>query len=187
MKVKIGPYPGWFGPYQLCDLLRFVGVSEKRRRKLASKINEKPFVWFQDTFRKRKIKVHIDYYDVWSMDHTLALIILPMLKLLKEKKHGSPVVDDVDVPENLRSTVEPPVEEHDVDGKFHQRWVWVLDEMIYAFETLVNDDDWEHDVLISGYIDEKQRKIMWDKHTAIRLRIANGFRLFGKYYQALWD
>jgi len=53
--------------------------------------------------RKRRVKVHIDSYDVWSADHTLAMIIHPVLVKLKETKHGSPVVDDEDVPENLRA------------------------------------------------------------------------------------
>lgn len=188
MKVKIGPYRSWIGPYQLCDLLRFVGVSEEKRNALASKINAKPFQWVHDKFFDRKIKVKIDYYDVWSMDHTLALIILPMLELLKEKKHGSPVVDDEDVPEELRSTSAPPKKnEWDTDELFHERWNWVMNEMIYAFKMITVDDDWEHDVLISGTKDETGRKIMWDTHRKIRDRIANGFRLFGKYYQALWD
>src|SRR6056300_1710880 len=33
--------------------------------------------------RDRKIKIRIDKYDTWAMDHTLALIALPMLKQLK--------------------------------------------------------------------------------------------------------
>ena len=177
MKVKIGPYPNWFGPYQLCDLLRFVGVSKEKRRNLASKINEKPFQWFHDTFQKRKVKIRIDYYDVWGMDHTLAVIILPMLKLLKEKKHGSPFVDDIDVPPELRSDVEPAEDEYGTDGKFHERWEWVMNEMIFAFEKIVNDD-WESELILNN---------KWEEHRAIQNRMQNGFRLFGVYFTALWD
>ena len=54
----------------------------------------------------QKIRVRIDKYDTWSMDHTLAPIIIPMLKQLKETKHGSPWTDDEDVPEELRSRSE---------------------------------------------------------------------------------
>ena len=32
----------------------------------------------------RKESIHIHDYDTWNMDHTLALIALPMLKQLKE-------------------------------------------------------------------------------------------------------
>ena len=34
---------------------------------------------------KRKIKVKIHDYDIWSADSTIGLIVLPMLKKLKEK------------------------------------------------------------------------------------------------------
>jgi hypothetical protein len=54
--------------------------------------------------RTQKVKVHIDRWDTWSMDHTLALIILPMLVQLKESKHGAPHVDNADVPKELRAT-----------------------------------------------------------------------------------
>jgi hypothetical protein len=48
------------------------------------------------------------------MDHTLSHIVLPMLKQLKKDKHGSPLVDDEDVPEELRST-SAPAKENDWD------------------------------------------------------------------------
>jgi len=51
--------------------------------------------------------VKIDRWDTWSMDHTLAKIILPMLKQLKDTKHGSAIVDLEDVPEELRGTSTP--------------------------------------------------------------------------------
>ena len=57
--------------------------------------------------RKNKAEtIVIDDYDVWNLDCTLALIIVPALKLLKKKKQGAPVVDNEDVPENLRVSEE---------------------------------------------------------------------------------
>ena len=51
--------------------------------------------------RKNKAEtIVIDDYDVWNLDSTLALIIVPALKLLKKKKQGAPVVQNEDVPEN---------------------------------------------------------------------------------------
>src|SRR5210317_2045578 len=55
-----------------------------------------------DKHSGQKISVHIDNYDTWSMDHTLSHIIVPMLKQLRDTKHGSPMVDMIDVPEELR-------------------------------------------------------------------------------------
>jgi len=153
--------------------------------------------------------VKIDHYDTWSMDHTLSHIVLPMLKQLKKDKHGSPLVDDEDVPEELRSTSAPAKEnDYDIDDNHFKRWEWVMDEMIQAFECKVNDD-WE-DQYRSGEHDMKSVPCAWDADGKPTLytfedgpnntykcdydalfahakRNANGFRLFGKYYEGLWD
>jgi hypothetical protein len=153
--------------------------------------------------------VKIDRYDTWSMDHTLADIILPMLKQLQKDKHGAPFVDDEDVPEELKSTSAPPKEnEYSTDDNHFKRWDYVLSEMIFAFECKV-DDTWE-EKFSSGEFDKKTVACQWDEngkakmyqwidgpnHTykldmdgmqEVQKRITNGYRLFGKYYEALWD
>lgn len=124
----------------------------------------------KDASREQKIKIQIDPWDTWSMDHTLAHIIVPMLKQLKEKSHGAPYVDDEDVPEHLaKAAAPPPKDEWDVDENHFKRWDWVMDEMIFAFESKIKEWDLSFD------------------YEARRARIANGFRLFGKYYEGLWD
>ena len=45
---------------------------------------------FYNPSNRRKINVQIDRYDTWSLDHTLALIILPALIQLKETKQSVP-------------------------------------------------------------------------------------------------
>lgn len=222
MKVYIGKYPHWYTTSNFENWLL-----EKCHKKPYYDVKNEDYTRFDHAVeyicdkwqivlnatvnkigQKRKIKVHIDDYDVWSMDHTLALIALPMLKKLKEQKHGSPYIDDEDVPEHLRSTAAPPLTEEEktwggTDALFHDRWVWVLDEMIYAFECEV-DEDWEqqfysgeHDQIWvkdeeTGYSEMKlgskntfkvDREAM-DKDWARR---KNGLRLFGKYYHGLWD
>ena len=191
MKVYIGPYRNWTGPYQIAEKLLFWMDKNKDSRvdnfgewlaKSDTIVNVCEWIYSK---KKRKTKIRIDKYDTWSMDHTLALIILPMLKQLKATKHGSPYTDDEDVPENLRSTAaEPKENEWDTDSNLFKRWDWVMDEMIYAFEKEL-DEDWEMEIYQrepEGWDDEKfaDRKVIQD-------RIANGFRLFGKYYQGLWD
>ena len=122
--------------------------------------------------------IEIEYFDTWSMDFTLAPIILPMLIQLRATKHGSPVVDDEDVPEELRSSSAPPVEsKYDIDDNYHKRWDWVMDEMIYAFDCKANKDE------VYMRFDIKDKESM-DKE---QNRISNGFRLFGKYFESLWD
>lgn len=126
--------------------------------------------------KKQSIEVQIDPWDTWSMDHTLAYIALPMLKQLKKTKHGAPDVDDQDVPENLRkANADPKDNEWDVDSNWHKRWDWVMDEMIYSFDCKINKDE--------VYMRFNDRS----KMEAEQQRISNGFRLFGKYYEALWD
>jgi hypothetical protein len=157
--------------------------------------------------------VKIDHWDTWSMDSTLGQIVLPMLKQLKRDKHGSPFVDDIDVPEELRSTSAPPKEnEWDTDANHFARWDWVIDEMIFAFECK-SDDTWQdrfrsgdHDILWvpvdaegnevpkgDHKFTEMRRgpndtyKCDYDGMKVVQDRITNGFRLFGKYYEGLWD
>jgi hypothetical protein len=140
------------------------------------------------------VLVKIDNHDTWSMDHTLAHIVVPMLKRLNETKHGAPNVDDEDVPEGLglRSTEASPKEnDWDPDDNWFKRWDWVMTEMIFAFQSKL-DDDWEQ----KFYKFENDpnaplgMKIVWkddEGRKAYQARISNGFRLFGKYYEALWD
>jgi len=193
MKVNIGPYRKWIGPYQIADMVFFVnrrGIYEDSkeytwRYKMAEKFGD----WLAETWvtnfcnwldhkRKRKIHVKIDNYDTWSMDDTLSHIIYPMLIQLKETKHGSPWVEDEDVPEHLRSTnAEPKENEWDTDSLFHDRWDWVLDEMIWAFEHKV-DDEWTN-----KYYETND----YEGLSTEQNRMKNGFRLFGKYYEGLWD
>lgn len=92
--------------------------------------------------RDRKISVRIDKYDTWSMDHSLAYIILPMLNQLKATKHGAPNTDDKDVPKRLRSTSAPrKAHKYDTDKNHFKRWNWILDEMIWTFDQY--NKDWE--------------------------------------------
>jgi len=238
MKVKIGKYKNWFGPYQLAELICFWVPNKKDEHGFSdkpdwvhkfgewlahgsiepeSKVGEitkafkdrpetwlyKFLLWIDSNKKKRTIKIHIDKWDTWNMDHTLSLIIVPMLKQLKETKHGAPDVDDEDVPEHLRSTAAPRTEnEWDTDDNYFKRWDWVIDEMIFAFECKAFDD-WNQQFW-TGEIDQQWKKlengnfqvVHGPNHTAkydaegadkFHARIKNGFRLFGKYYEGLWD
>jgi len=124
------------------------------------------------------VQVIIHDYDVWSMDSTLAHIIVPMLKKLKETQHGYP-------------------------GELtEEEWDEKLDEMIWAFEQkLIN---WEEQYIIQqGEIDwdstEKDEDgngiIRWSREHIVDReardahynRMTAGFKLFGEWYESLWD
>jgi hypothetical protein len=131
------------------------------------------------------------------MDHTLALIIVPMLKQLKETKHGAPNVDCIDVPMKLQPTQLEVVryrEEGVTDKNFFKRWDYVMDEMIWAFEQIVDDDN-EARFYDHSEVDDnadintrvKQMKVDREALDSHNKRIENGLKLFGKYFRNLWD
>ncbi len=238
MKIYISKYRDhWVSPYTMLDLAFFWTDWSKcaRDKSISSSLDdERKYVerpdwtdawadrlmpisraiqWVGERIYPRIEYVKIDRWDTWSMDHTLGMIALPMLKQLKASKQGSPFVDDEDVPEELKSTSAPPKEnEWDTDDNHFKRWDWALDEMIFAFENRL-DDSWqdafrsgEHDITWIP-VDRDGNEVPKGEHKyyqmgkgpndtykcdyegmkVVEARIQNGFRLFGKYYQALWD
>jgi len=243
MKVNIGNYTNWFGPYQLATLLCFwtkkknpaLGESEYpdwvhdfgewlahgdvvrpkagARCRFANRpttLLYKFFLWV-DSKKKRKVEVRIDRWDAWSADHTLALIISPLLGEIIKNKHGAPFVADEDVPVHLRSTSAPELTQEQketggIDEHHFARWDWVLAEMKFAFDSTI-DTSWEEQFrtgemdLVSVPIADSSGKIVahemvrgendtyqvdYHGEDEYRARITNGYMLFGKYYSSLW-
>mgnify|MGYP003634814336 CR=1 FL=1 len=118
---------------------------------------------------QQTIKVKIDKWDTWSMDHTLAHIILPMLVQLKATNHGYP------------------------GSLTEAKWHEIQDKMIWAFEQKCRDN-WQDD-FYGDYIEDPKNGSMagsfeWIDHDGMKAhqtRMTNGFKLFGKYYENLWD
>ena len=128
--------------------------------------------WLYDWFGyspKQRTSIKIHKYDTWSMDHTLAPIILPMLVQLKETTHSHPA----DLTE--------------------QEWDEILDEMIWTFEQKCRDH-WQDDYY-GPYVEDQKNGSMvgsfkWIDHEGMNThqeRMSNGFRLFGTHYENLWD
>ena len=238
MKVWISNYRHhWFSPYTWIDYAFFWTAWSRcnRDNSLDSALDEdrvwhdrpewadrladrlvpisQAIQWTLDLIHPKIDHVRIDRWDTWSMDSTLAQIVLPMLRQLQATKHGAPFVDDEDVPEHLRSTAAPPKKnEWDTDDNHFLRWDWVLAEMIFAFEKKCQDD-WtaefhsgEHDIVWVPVdrdgkpVDKKDARWFqmergpndthqWDQAgmAEVQKRITNGFRLFGRYYEHLWD
>ena len=213
MKIWISKYRNhWISPYVILTRVCFWERDKDRIYNLKEEANNpyEPWVkalepvcqawqWFLDLVHPRIEYIKLDRWDTWSFDHTLADIILPGLRQLKETIQGAPWTDDEDVPEYLRSYMAQPKEnEWDTDSLHFMRWDWILDEMIWAFEQKVNDD------ADSKFFDHSEcgdEKFPWDKngqyvskvkydqegHKKWQERKRNGFRLFGKYYENLWD
>lgn len=169
---------------------------------------------YKDHNAERKEEVHLHDYDTWNMDHTLALIALPMLKQLKDTKHGVPYIDHADMPEHLqyiRRQYDPRAAGDlfngwdDFDYEFQRQvevWDWMIDEMIWAMEQILDDDNdkqffsgesdiyWEE--LENGMSEMKRGpndtfQIDREGLAKHNERIGNGLKLFGKYYRSLWD
>ena len=214
MKVDIGPYPQPLTTRGLeCDYL------ERMYGENWVDVKPEQYIWldhlvvgFLDLvedfileplnkiFRNRRIKVKYHKYDTWSLDHTLALIILPGLKQLKATNQGYPSVDPADLPFAWLK-----------DASGVDQWEWVMDEMIWAFDEMANDNPGE-EAFHTGVAD-----IVWTKvnangeddpeGTLYRMdkgpnntfsidfegrkqydeRIQRALILFGKYYRNLWD
>lgn len=239
MKVKIGKYKSYFGPYQLAEVLCFWAKKEKDEYGFSKKpdwvhdfgewltygsvepdtkvgdrtsflrddrpttVIFKILMWIENIKGERTIDVRIDHWDTWGMNHTLALIIVPMLKQLSDTKQGGPYVDDEDVPDELKSTSAAPKEnEWDTDDNHFKRWDYVLDEMIWAFEQFADEDHEQqfHTGVTDIYFERLENGMSEMKRgpndtsdfdtegwTVHNKRIVNGTKLFGKYYGGLWD
>ena len=187
MKIKIGGYPNRL----ICNIhtrhmekkYGLVGwpkvqdhedyVLEAIDDAVQSMYNVLNWLWFDR--QKQKIKVRIDKYDTWSMDHTLAHVIHPMLVQLKATNNGYP------------------------SGLTEKKWDDIMDEMIWAFEQKLRDN-WEGDYYeYRGRGPEESKdpdsllfdlKLVWEDpkgRAAHQKRMTAGFKLFGKYYENLWD
>lgn len=169
MKVNIDDYPS---PFIKVDRItyfisRTFNLSEKTEDKVFEIINnsfiKKIDNWLHDKrLDSRKAYVRIDDSDLYSLDHTLALAILPALEKFKENDHAFFYVDDSDIPDEL---LKAGMNEQE---KYH----YVLDRMIFSFNEAI-DGYYGHRNGFSEYkeyIDEVQR----------------GFNYFGRYYMELW-
>lgn len=164
----------------------------------------------------RKIDVQIDRFDTYSLDHTLAYIILPALLQLKETKMGIPAefanaggadYEDQDSFDFYKDS------HNDAFDEKCKEWELILDKMIWSFQQIVMDDyedqyhhgrpefDWvktDQTILnpLNGKTEETFRMVdknpdeHWTDYEGMRVheeRIQEGLELFGKYYRHLWD
>jgi len=156
MKVNIGKYQYFWGVYQIAEAIlfwipKYTNTDDYNRNPAYEKYVEgfgdilaktplNDLCQWIESKRKRKVEIKIHNYDAWNAFHTMALIILPVLQELKKQKQGAGMIDDEDVPWYLRSTM-CKENEFDSDGNVFARYEWVLDEMIWTFQQIV-DDNW---------------------------------------------
>lgn len=165
---------------------------------------------------ERKIDVHIEKHDTYSLDHTLALIILPALIQLKNSKHGVPsgIVEDIaDEYDGQYCFDFIKEDKNEVFDEKCRKWDEIFDKMIWSFQQLViedYDDKYHHGKMDVGWektkdkimnpltgmmehmyemVDKNPNEHWYDSvgHMLHEERIQEGFDLFGKYYRSLWD
>ena len=124
---------------------------------------------------------------LWSLDHTCTDFILPRLKAFRHGElHGTPMLDGYEQ------------EQSDSDfAKMTQEWEEILDQMILAFEYHhKNGDDIDFGLIdyeitdgvkMDIQTDEEQYKKGREEEQRREQIMADGFALFAKYYQSLWD
>ena len=124
---------------------------------------------------------------LWSLDHTCTDFILPRLKAFRHSElHGTPMLDGYEH------------EQSDSDfEKMTREWEEILDKMILAFEYHHkdgNDIDFgfiDYEITEDKKFEIKTNEEQYKKGREEELRreqiMVEGFGLFAKYYQSLWD
>jgi hypothetical protein len=149
------------------------------------------------------------------MDHTLALIILPMLVQLKDTKHGIPGNfvqvggEDYEMQDSFDFYKESHQESWEEGSK---KWDEILDKMIWSFQQVIDDEweaqyhhgkanySWEETEPLLNPLTGKTEAMYqmvdqnpdehWIDFAGInehRDRMQEGINLFAKYYFNLWD
>lgn len=166
---------------------------------------------------ERRLKINIEKFDTWSLDYSLALIILPALIQLKLTKHGIPSEFGDVGGESYVSQRSFEFYEESYSDAFDEgckRWEEVLDKMIWSFQQIAiedYDDQYHHGKIDLGWkkiedktypnpitgnqeplyqMVDKNPDEHWYDHRGHMLheeRIQEGLDLFGKYYRSLWD
>lgn len=186
MKVYISNYRNhWLSPYTIAGWLCFwrdIDYDEAWVVRFEKIMNPPCQVLRKvlDVVHPNISYVKIDRWDTWSMDYTLGLIVLPMLKQLKAGRHGHPA------------------------ELTEKQWNKITDQMIWSFEQVVAfyedsqfwlvkpELDWDspREADENGLVAFKWKtKGKLDKrgYTNHHKRINEGLELFGKYYRNLWD
>jgi hypothetical protein len=191
MYVYFGkPRSWWVSPIAIIGFFRWIlGYPQP------DYISEKPWfrVWDRrmrpwcEWARKQGIRwfptphtVRVDEWDLYSPKDTFSDVMVPVLKRFKEKTCSFPVIDQTDLPENMRvdqeegDYVDRPEQvmclDDDEPSLGMQQWHFILDEIIWSLEQ--EDDDFLNEL--------RQHR------GPLRERLINGHRLLGKYYRHLW-
>ena len=132
--------------------------------------------------KNRKVNIEIHEYDLWSMYHTISLILVPLFKKYKEKApHTIPSI----FLEEANNSIE-------LSEKI---WSEALDKIIWSFEEIANFNQNEPDFKgnfefspqfkMAGATEEEY--INWKLEVKLyEEKIQEGLDLFAKYFRSFW-
>ncbi len=124
-------------------------------------------------------EIRIDAHDTWSMDITLACIITPMLRQMKDRKHGVPpnlIPSDHHSNQYTFAFIDDDVRMEEVE-QGARKWDELLDKMIWSFD-MISTGKWGSAAAPEGYPGD---------YDAFYKEVQEGIGLFAEYYGSLWD
>lgn len=105
-----------------------------------------------------------DERDTYTLLARVNVLILKELKRVQDIYCSYPIVDDDDIPDYIQKQLQLPSSDTvATELMLKHRWTWLLEEMIWTFR-----------IISSG-----EKNLYAD-------RLANGLRLYGKYFLHLW-
>ena len=134
-----------------------------------------------------------DYRDCWALDRSISLWLLPRLRHLKKIKQG--------IPTSCFEGMSLEEQGSDVGMKIaEERWNFILGEIIWSFQYLLDEDDIELKVCYPedydfGFETDGCSKLIWnddrkpdfDKLKPYTERYERGMKLFAEHFRELWD
>lgn len=127
---------------------------------------------------ERTVKVKINGFDIWNLDHTLAQVIYPALVKFREHLNGYP--GEFAEPEDFPEGEYPS----GYTGGGIKAWEIILDHMIWAFKEILDDEYMMRFYHERDNNDDRTWTLKVDAHEK---KIQAGLDLFGHYYRGLWN
>jgi len=124
---------------------------------------------------KQVAVIRLSHADVVAGYLTLSSVALAVLDQCSKKRMSCPILTDI------------PPETVDMDD--FERWKWILTEMRFAHDAVINEERYaesfwlikpiiDDDVFSAGKLDEEA----YNRHNA---RVQRGLEMFGKYYGSI--
>jgi hypothetical protein len=148
--------------------------------------------WFVKTFPKRyyqRLTRGFDYTEMWNLDHSIAKLVAPRLREFRDHytEFKTPSFCFEKDPNNPSGLVDDEAgSEH-----AHKKWLTIIDQMLYSFEHLAKECDWDlslEDMKVGEIKTGNPKYDAWCKsNNKHHKKMNEGFRLFSKHLGSLWD